>query len=412
MKSDQTRQIELEKMKRTATALFWVVMAVFVLAKIYEPRSPWLGFLRAFAEAAMVGALADWFAVTALFRHPLGLKIPHTAILPTRKDEIGAQLGQFVQENFLAREVIADKVHSMDAAQLAARWLSAPENSRRLAGHVTSALAAMAQVMNDEDVQGLIERNVAARIQATRFSSLAANILGIVMAGNRHQNLLYGTLKLVSHLVAENERGLRKKIGRETPWWLPRAVDDAIYDRLVKVVDDTTADVRVNSNHPLHEKFTGVVNQFIEELRTSPDVEAQEQAIKAELLEHPVVREFSASLWADIKAALLGQSAEARADLQATIAQGLTQFGHGLLADDRLLAKLNLWAEEIAHYFISQYGHEVAHLIAATVSRWDAAAATRKMELNIGKDLQYIRINGTIVGGLVGLVIHTLSLWL
>jgi uncharacterized membrane-anchored protein YjiN (DUF445 family) len=261
-------------------------------------------------------------------------------------------------------------------------------------------------------VQGLIERNVAARIQATRFSSLAANILGIVMAGNRHQNLLYGTLKLVSHLVAENERGLRKKIGRETPWWLPRAVDDAIYDRLVKVVDDTTADVRVNSNHPLHEKFTGVVNQFIEELRTSPDVEAQEQAIKAELLEHPVVREFSASLWADIKAALLGQSAEARADLQATIAQGLTQFGHGLLADDRLLAKLNLWAEEIAHYFISQYGHEVAHLIAATVSRWDAAAATRKMELNIGKDLQYIRINGTIVGGLVGLVIHTLSLWL
>jgi uncharacterized membrane-anchored protein YjiN (DUF445 family) len=407
MNEDIQKQIELDRMKYRAAALFWVVTVIFILATIFEPVYSWLSFVRATAEAAMVGAIADWFAVTAIFQHPLGLKIPHTAIVPNRKDNIAEQFGRFVQDNFLTKEVIATKLHSINIARQAARWLSQPENSRQLAKHVAVALTAIIQVIRDEDVQPIIEQGVIDRVRSTRFSPLVANLLNLIVAGNKDRELLYGTLRLASHMIEENKAEIRAKISRETPWWTPRTFDTFLYYKLTTMLEETLDAVQSDPDHPLREKFKELVNEFVESLKTSPDVLAQEELLKEELLQHPAVQEFTASLWLDLKTNLLERSTSPDSRLGEPIQQGLIKFGEALLNDETMLAKTNRWLEEIARYLVTAYGHEVGQLITQTIQQWDIEATTHKIELNVGRDLQFIRINGTIVGGLVGLVIHT-----
>ena len=389
--------------------MFWLVTAVFFLATIFEKQLPWLSYVQATAEAAMVGALADWFAVTALFRHPLGLKIPHTAIIPHRKDSIADNFGQFVQANFLTEEVIADKLRSIDPARQAAEWLSQPENSQHLANHVATGLTAMVQVVRDEDVLTLIEQSLVDRIRTTRFAPFLAKTLPLIVAGSRTQELLYGSLQLVALVVEENKQEIQAKISQETPWWLPRPVDQAIYRKIVHMLHQTMEDVKSNPDHPLHAKFIELVNQFVKNLENSPDILAQEETLKEELLQHPAVQEFSSSLWQDLKSALLAYGSDPDSNLHEPIQQGLAKFGDALRQDRVMLDKINRWLEEISRYLIKVYGDEVGQLIATTIRKWDAEATARKVELHIGRDLQFIRINGTIVGGLVGLGIHILA---
>lgn len=405
---DIQKQADLERMKFRATALFWLVTGLFVLAALFEKRYPWLSFVRATAEAAMVGAIADWFAVTALFRHPFNLKIPHTAIIPHRKDAIAGQFGQFVQDNFLTETVITTRLRSLDVARRAAQWLSRPENSRQIAGHTAMALAALVQVVKDEDVEVVIEHGVVDRIRSTRFAPLLGSTLTLVVAGNRHQDLLYAALRLVAHLVEENRKEIQARISRETPWWMPRPVDKAIYKKITAMLNDTLRAVRQDPNHPLHARFNQVVNRFVDDLKNSPEIVVQEEALKEEFLHHPAVREFSSSLWLDLKTALLEYSTNPNSTLRPPIQNGISRFGEAMLEDEALLAKINNWVEEIARYFIRAYGYEAGQLITQTIQRWDAEATGRKIELHIGRDLQFIRINGTLVGGLVGLVIHIL----
>ncbi|MEW5961162.1 MAG: DUF445 domain-containing protein [Chloroflexota bacterium] len=407
--NDINKQADLEKMKRRATALFWLVTAVFFLATLWVRQYPWLSYVQATAEAAMVGALADWFAVTALFRHPLGLKIPHTAIIPQRKDSIAENFGQFVQANFLTEEVIADKLRSMDLARQAALWLSRPDNSRHIANHVAAGLTAMVQVVNDEDILVIIEHGVVDRVRSTHFAPLLGKTLPLVIAGSRHQELLYGSLKLVTHVVEENKAEIQAKISEETPWWMPRIVDQAIYRKIIKMLDQTVQEVRTNPDHPLHAQFVEVINQFVENLENSPDILVQEEALKEEFLEHPAVQEFSSSLWQDLKRALLEYGSNPDSGLRQPVQQGLARFGQALRQDRAMLDKINRWVEELARYLIRVYGYEAGQLITSTIHRWDAEATSRKVELHIGRDLQFIRINGTLVGGLVGLGIHILS---
>lgn len=410
--AENARLAAYRRMRRLATGLLVLMTAVFVAARLYEPVYPALGFVRAFAEAALVGGLADWFAVTALFRHPLGLKIPHTAIVPTRKDEIGRYLGEFIQTNFLVDEVISERLANINVARTLAGWLSQPENSRQIAGHLAVGLGAIAQAMNDADIQALIEENVSTRVRRARLAPLAGSILYWFSGGERRQNLLVASLRLVEHLVQENKQLIREQISHQTPPFTPRAVNYAIYRWLVHAVTDTRRQVEKDPQHPLHQKFDELVDQLVDTLKNSPDIEAQEAALKEELLAHPAVREFSASLWADLKAALVNQAAGEESEIQHTLQRGLSHFGQTLLSDDLLLAKINRWIDEIVRYFLHAYGDEAARLIEDTIARWDAQEASRKIESYVGKDLQYIRINGTLVGGIVGLVIYTVSLWL
>jgi uncharacterized membrane-anchored protein YjiN (DUF445 family) len=401
------QQSELTRMKFWATALLGLAAFIFFLALAFEEQYPWVSFIRATAEAAMVGAIADWFAVTALFRHPLNLKIPHTAIIPTRKDSIGLTFGRFVKNNFLSAEVISGRLQSMDITRRLAGWVSRPENSYVIANYVAIGLAAVVQVMKDEDIQVLIQHNLSARVRAMKIAPLLGNLLSLVASGNRQQEILSGILKLSGRLLEENKETIMESISRETPWWLPQTIDNIIYQKIVNAFEKALQEVNADPDHPLRKNFDEVVTRFIDDLKNSPDVLAKEEALKEELLQDPAVQEFSSSLWADIKTMLVDHSVKPDSNIRRPIQQGVMHFGQTVLNNEALLEKIDHWVHEGAVYLVTEYGHEVESLIAYTISRWDAEETSRRIELHVGKDLQFIRINGTLVGGLVGLIIHT-----
>jgi uncharacterized membrane-anchored protein YjiN (DUF445 family) len=409
VRDDPARQVQLDRMKARATGLLVFAAVLFGVALAFEPRYPWLGYVRATAEAAMVGGVADWFAVTALFRRPLGLPIPHTAIIAARKDRIGRSLGGFVQRNFLSRDVVAARLERLRAGEHLARWISRPENARLIARHVAAGLAGATHVLRDEDVQEMIDRNVVGRIRAVRVAPILGNVLTLLTEGNRHQELLDRAIVLVARFVAENEELIRDRIRAESPWWIPEAVDDRIHDKIVGGIERTLQDVSLDAEHPLRGRFDAALSEFIERLKTSPQVIARAESIKGEVLEHPAVRDFSRSVWGDVKGRLVRYAERGDGEEPGAVEHGLVSLGNAILADPALLAKVNGWITDAVLYAVEQAREEVGQLIAQTVAEWDPEATSQKIELQIGRDLQFIRINGTLVGGLVGLLIYTVS---
>jgi uncharacterized membrane-anchored protein YjiN (DUF445 family) len=409
---DEIKRQRLASMKRIATGMLVVVAALFVVSRLLESRYPWLSWVRAFAEAAMVGGIADWFAVTALFRHPMGIPIPHTAIVPARKDRIGTALGNFVQRNFLQREVVADKLAAMKLGERAARWLAEPENSRRLARHVATGLAGAVNVLRDEDVQAVADKAVVRRLRTVQVAPLLARGFEVLTAGGRHQSLLDDALRLAARFIAENDDAIRDRIKQESPWWVPGLVENKLHDRIVTGVENTLAAVAADPEHPLRVRYDEAVQRFVESLRTSPEVIAKAESLKLELLEHPAVGDFSREVWGDVKGRIT-RYAERLADVEQAEPDAIERWVNGLgktvLADPALTAKVDQWVLELVTYAVEQARGEVSALIATTVAQWDANATSRKIELQIGRDLQFIRINGTLVGGLVGLLLHALA---
>jgi uncharacterized membrane-anchored protein YjiN (DUF445 family) len=420
---EDEKQRALVEMKRRATGLLVVAGAVFVVARVLEPRVPGLGYLRAFAEAAMVGGLADWFAVTALFRHPLGIPIPHTAIVPARKDRIGRSLGRFVQQNFLSREVVGAKLDSARVGERLARFLADPERARLVARQVAAGLHGAAEVLRDEDVRAFGERTLVARARKIQVGPLVGRALGLLTADGRHQELLDEALRIAARAVSEHDAFIRARIAAEAPWWVPGMVEDKIHDRVVAALEHTLAEVSANPDHPLRARFDQAVTGFAERLRTSPDTIARAEALKEELLAHPAVRDYAGSLWTDVKARL-ARYAEPPAPADAAgaaeagpvappaptaVERGLVRVGEALLDDPGLQAKVDAWAREAVLFAVSQYRDEAAQLIETTVAAWDPNATSRRIETQIGRDLQFIRINGTLVGGLVGVLLYAMG---
>lgn len=407
---DTERQIELRRMQRLATGLLIGVTCLFLLALFLERTYPLVGFVRAFAEAAMVGAIADWFAVTALFRHPLGLPIPHTAIIPSRKDRIAVSIGRFVQDNFLAPEVVAGKLRTINVAERVAHWLAQPEISMRAARLVLAGVGGAVQVINDDDVQPLIERRVIGRIERTPAAPLVGRVLSAGLPERRRIDLLRLAVRLSTQLIDQNQDAIRAKISKEIPWWLPRSLDKTIYRRIFDAAQDTLHEVNADPNHPLHAKFNEVVGQLIEDLNTNPRLLERGEEYKAELLQHPIVRELSASLWRDLKRLLQDQSSRSDSELAISLQRAMIRFSSILHEDAALAAKINGWAERLVVFAVREYGPEFGQFISQTMSNWETASTVRKIELQIGRDLQFIRINGTLVGGSVGLLIYAVSL--
>lgn len=409
LKEDPVKKRQLEVMKRRASGLLVLVAIVFVITRWLERTYPWIGFVRAFAEAAMVGGVADWFAVTALFRQPLGLPIPHTAIIANRKDRIGRALGNFVQNNFLSREVLTSKLTSKHIGQSAARWLSQPENAHLIAQHVASGLSAAAQVLRDEDVRDLIDQSLVSRARKVQVAPLLGNVLALFTSSQRHHELFDKFIHLVARVVEENEELIRARIREESPWWIPGAVDAKIHYKVVGAIERTLREMSVDPNHPLRERYEEMLRDFIEKLKTSPDVIEKAEEIKEELLGNPAVRQFSSSLWGDMKASLERYAHRAETREPGAIERGLMRVGNTAVADPALLEKIDSWVVEGVLYVVEQYRDEVGQLIAQTVASWDPEVTSRRIELAIGRDLQFIRINGTLVGGLVGLLLYTIS---
>jgi len=358
------------------------------------------------SEAAMVGALADWFAVTALFRHPMGIPIPHTAIVPNRKDRIGASLGGFVQNNFLSPDLIRAKLQQLGISRRLGEWLREPANARKISMHASKALAGTVQVLRDDDVQDLLDRSVIARIRATRVAPVVGNALSLITASNRHQELLDEALKLLDRVVDQNDEIIRDRIRKESPWWLPESVDDKIHDKIVTAIENLLHAVTTDPNHPLRARFDAAVDRFVERLKTSPEVIAKGEELKEELLAHPSVRQFSAAVWTDAKEAIVKYSEGPLDGEVRPIDRGIVSLGETMLEDPELLAKVDGWILDATLYIVEQYRTEVGQFIADTVRGWDPEDTSRKIELAVGRDLQFIRINGTIMGALVGLLLY------
>jgi uncharacterized membrane-anchored protein YjiN (DUF445 family) len=284
---DDARQAQLDAMRRRATGLLALAAAVFATALALEGRYPWLGFVRATAEASLVGGLADWFAVTALFRHPLGIPIPHTAIVATRKDRIGRVLGNFVQAHFLTREVIAAKLREVRPAERAARWLSKVENSRRIAQQVASGVARTLEALPDEEVRGLVRQGLIAQLRATRAAPALGRTLSLVLAGNRHQELLNEGVRLAAQAVHDNRELIREQVKAESPWWVPGMVDDLLYQRIVAAIETMLAGIGTDPHHPLRGTFDAALRDFIHRLEHSPEVIERAEALKEEWLADP-----------------------------------------------------------------------------------------------------------------------------
>ena len=405
------RQRRLSEMKRNATGLLALATVVFLFSVTLESTYPWLGFVRATAEAAMIGGLADWFAVTALFRHPMGIPIPHTAIIPARKDRVARTLGAFVQHNFLTRDVIEARLRGLHLGERIATWVSEPANARLIARQTASALAAGAQVLRDEDVQTIIDHSVQERIRKTRVAPIAGRLLSVVTEDNRHQELLNEAIVLVARSVEQNRDIIRERVERESPWWVPNAVDEKIYKKIVASIERTLVEIRDDPRHPLRERFDQALRAFIDRLEHSPETLARAEELKAELLNAESVRRFSASLWVDAKAALLRFAEQAPAEMGegSTMERALTTFGEAVLADPELSRKVDDVIVDVAVFLVDRYQSDIAGLITHTVQNWDADATSRRIELAIGRDLQFIRINGTLVGALAGLLIYTIS---
>jgi len=410
---DADRQAQLDRMKRRATGLLIVATAIFGVTRWYESRYPWLGFIRATAEAAMVGGLADWFAVTALFRHPLGLPIPHTAIVAARKDRIGRTLGNFVQYNFLARDVVERRLAAMRIAERAVTWLSDPANARLIARQVALGLARSAEALPDDDARRLIGDGLAARVHATRVAPVLGSVLSFITSDSRHQDLLDDALGLIEQSVRENREIIRVKVAEESPWWMPEVVDERIYLKIVGAIENLLREVRESPDHPLRAKFHEALVRFTDKLRTSPDVIAKAEALKEEIFSAPVLDEIATSIWRSARTGLVRyaerQPAEGESAPPGALERGIVSFADAMRSNDAMLGELDRFVTDATLTVVEQYRHEVGELIAHTVAAWDPDATSRRIELAIGRDLQFIRINGTLVGGLAGLIIYAVS---
>jgi uncharacterized membrane-anchored protein YjiN (DUF445 family) len=404
----EERQRNLDRMKRRATGLLVVMGAIFVATSILEPQHSWIGYIRATAEASLVGGVADWFAITALFRHPLNIPIPHTAIIPSRKDRIGRSLGNFVQNNFLSPDVLTAKLRAAQISRRAAEWLSIPENAGTAAKNLASILKSAGSVVRDEDVHALLDRSVVEPLRQVPIAPVLAKGLALLTVDDRHQQLLDRVIHGLTRLVAENEALIRDRIREESPWWVPKVVDDRIHQKVLGGIERTLFEVGADPDHPLRHQFDELLADWMVQLQDSPEVIARAEAIKQQVLDPETSGRLAASLWAELKQ-FLGRQTVSDNGAPGAVARGLSALATAALEDEVLLEKIDGWVIGAVLHVVEQHRGEVGGLIAQTVSSWDPNETSRRIELLVGRDLQFIRINGTLVGGLVGLLIYTVT---
>ena len=409
LSDDDPRAAQLATMKRRATGLLVIVAAAFIAVVIRGDNQGWWGYAQAIAEGSLVGGLADWFAVTALFRHPLGLPIPHTAVIKERKDQFGATLGAFVQDNFLTADNIAERVRTSRVAERFAAWLAQPQSAANVARYASGALVGIADVVKDEDVQRLLHDEIERVVRALPVARYAGQALRVATADGRHQQVLDALLRGASDYLDENRDELRDRFAGQSPWWLPGAVEDRIFERILDGARNLLHAVVADPNHEMRRTFDEKVAEFIERLETDPELAARVDELKLELLAHPELRTWVSGLWADLKTNLRDQAADPDSEVRTRLTGALVAAGERLAIDPQLQEKLSEVLERAVRYIAEHYGDEIGELVSGTIARWDADETSRKLELLLGRDLQFIRINGTIVGGMAGAVIHAVA---
>jgi uncharacterized membrane-anchored protein YjiN (DUF445 family) len=406
-----TRAADLRRMKAFATGLLVLATLIFLAARWWEVNAGpvWIGYVRAAAEAGMVGALADWFAVTALFRHPLGLPIPHTAIIPTKKDVLGNSLGDFVGENFLSEAVVRDKLGRVEVSSRVGGWLAQPENADRLTAELATAARGVVTVLKDEDVQDVIEQVLVRKLMERPIGPPLGTVLQGVLADGAHHRLVDLVCDRAYDWVTANHDMVLRVVHDRAPGWSPRFVDDLIADKVFLEVQNFAWAVKTDPEHPLRKAIDTFLAEFAVDLQNDADTIERAERIKQNIVAHPDVQKFIGQAWGTVKGLILDAAADPSSALRTRVRDGLLSFGTRLNTDTELRGKIDGWLADAAGYVVRHYRGEITTLITDTVDRWDADETSRKVELQVGRDLQFIRINGTVVGSLAGLVIYTVG---
>jgi uncharacterized membrane-anchored protein YjiN (DUF445 family) len=371
----------------------------------------WLAWLNAFAEAAMVGALADWFAVTALFRHPMGIPIPHTAIIPRRKDEIGDSMSRFVADNFMQAGVIRSKLESAGLARRIAEWLARPGSRQLMSGMCLRVVYWVMTAVGEVRVRRFIGRVGERNLQALPLAPLAGKALEILTQNDRHQEVLTQVLRFSIIVLHDNRAKIRGKVQQESPWWMPGFIDDKIVRQLLERIETLLLEMSLDPEHEVRERFNVFVARLAAELQTSVEYRRLGEKIKHDLLQNEALHDYVLVLWFDMQNRLAESIGAPDSELGQSLADMFANLGEELARDADMQDWLNEWLTNAIVELVTINRVEISSLISDTVRAWDPQTTSRRVELAIGRDLQFIRINGTLVGGLVGILIHWFELF-
>jgi uncharacterized membrane-anchored protein YjiN (DUF445 family) len=401
---------DLKIARRRASALLAAVTVLFVAVTVAGVHGTFLGYVQAGAEASMVGGVADWFAVTALFRHPLGIPIPHTALIVERKDQFAATLGRFVQENFLNAEVLASRISSASLVPRLSAWLTDEANAARVAGHAAELVVRAADTLREEDVQRVLAAELARYVDSIEVAPLAGRGLRWVIEGGHHEELLNAALAGADNYLAGHREELRVLFEVEAPRWVPDAVYRRVFDRAYERLRERLATVAADPQDPLRRQFEEWVIGLPDRFETSPELLERGERLKHDVLSSTALRDWSSALWQKAKESLRTQAAYPDSELRRQLTSMLVAIGERLKSDQVLADGLERMVESGARALADQFHDELAGLVTGTIQRWDAAETSSQLELLLGRDLQYIRINGTVVGAGVGLALHAITL--
>lgn len=409
--ADAERARSLRQMKAVALGFLIGATVIFLACRwaLSQGGPGWLGYVGAAAEAGMIGALADWFAVTALFRHPLGLKIPHTAIIKRKKDQLGEGLGNFVRENFLSPEVVEAKLRDAEIASRLGKWLAEPEHAARVADEAATVLRVGVELLNDEDIQQVIDRTIVKRLAEPQWGPPAGRVLNQLLAENRQEALIQLLADRAFEWALSASPTIERVVLRDSPSWSPKFVDQLLGDRIHRELMDFTDKVRRNPNHELRQSATRFLFEFASDLQNDPDTISKAESVKEQLMERDEVTRAAETAWKTLKRLVLDGVNDPSSALRGRIADSVVRIGESLRDDSELRDKVDDWVLRGAQHLVTQYGSEATTIITDTIERWDAEEASRRIELHVGRDLQFIRINGTVVGALAGLVIYTIA---
>jgi uncharacterized membrane-anchored protein YjiN (DUF445 family) len=399
----------LRRMKLVALSFLLGAAVVFLVMSLWPGSPTWTHYVKAAAEAGMVGALADWFAVTALFRHPLGIRIPHTAIIPTRKDALGDSLGEFVGANFLSEQVVRERLRRVGVAARLGSWLSEPANAERVTAELATVVRGVVAVLRDEDVQAVLEHAVVKRVVAVPWGPPLGKLMAGVVEDGTHHKLVDLMCDRAYEWVKENHSTVLRVVSDRAPTWSPKFVDSMVADKVYGEVLSFAWLLKTDPNHPMRIAIDKFLAEFASDMQTDPATMARAEVMKEQVLEHPEVQNVIGSTWSTAKRLLLEAAEDPSSELRKRVHDGLRTLGGKLTEDDTTREKVDSWLEGAAAYVVLNYRDEITTLITDTVQRWDAEETSRKIELQVGRDLQFIRINGTVVGALAGLLIYTVA---
>lgn len=409
--NDELKRKQLNKYKAFATGLFVLMAIIFVVTTILQKThdSHWIGYVRAFSEAAMVGALADWFAVTALFRHPLGIPIPHTNLIENSKEKLGDNLGSFVVSNFLSPKTIRPYIQKIKISNFVGEWLTKERNQEALIKNLSDIILDILNKLDDSEVSHFISKKVSEMTDDIQLNKILGNGIIYLLDKNDHQKIVTNLSKQIKEYLIENDAMIQERVKKGSYSFIPSFVDNKIAEKIASGLSDFFREVEEDTNHEIRSLITKKIYDFSIDLKEDPKWNDEFKTIKNDFLKNDKLDEYSNDIWASIKKTLSTELQEEESSLKKYITKNLNEFSQNLKTDENLQNKIDNWVRVTSYKYILKNTHQAGNLISSTVGNWQGKELSEKLELEVGKDLQFIRVNGTLVGGLVGLIIYTIS---